>query len=62
VQNDQLGIERPQTDRRFLIHTGELVFFPVGVPTVKIAFGREGATVTRLTIADPQVVLTATRA
>ena len=62
VQNDQLGIERPQTDRRMLIHAGDLVFFTPGVPSVKIAFAREGGTVTRFTIADPQVVLTATRA
>ncbi len=62
VRNDQLGIERPGTDRRFLMHAGDLVFFPPGVPSVKIAFARTGNTVTRLTIADPQVVLTATRA
>ena len=62
VRNDLLGIERPQADRNILNHAGDLVFFPSGVPPVKIAFAREGAKVPRVTIADPQVVLTATRA
>ena len=63
VQRDQLGIDRPAAPtRRFLMHTGELVFFPSGVPTVKIAFAREGGTVTRLTLSDGGVVLTAKRA
>jgi hypothetical protein len=61
VQNDQLGIERPGAARRFLIHTGELVFFPSGVPSVKIAFARAGARATQFTIANPEVFLTATR-
>lgn len=62
VRNDLLGIERPQSDRNILNHAGDLVFFPSGVPTVKIAFARDGAKVTRVTFADPQIVLTATRA
>jgi hypothetical protein len=61
VRNDQLGIGRPGTTRRFLIHTGNLVFFPSGVPSVKIAFGRDGAKVARFTIADREVFLTARR-
>jgi hypothetical protein len=61
IDRDQLGIVRPGADRRNLLHTGDLVFFPVGVPTVKIAFAREGGKVTRLTVADPQVLVTATR-
>ncbi len=62
VQRDQLGIDRPSgPSRRGLIQTGNLVFFPVGVPTVKIAFAREGKAM-RLTIADPDVMVTATRA
>jgi hypothetical protein len=61
VRNDQLGIERPDSTRRFLFHTGQLVFFPSGVPSVKIAFAKEGNAVTRLTIADPEVFLTARR-
>ncbi|MGH9217812.1 MAG: hypothetical protein ACRD1W_00835 [Vicinamibacterales bacterium] len=62
VQRDVLGIDRPSAPaRRFLLHTGNLVFFPSGVPTVKIAFAREGGMVTRLTIADPEVMVTARR-
>jgi len=37
------------------------VFFPSGVPSVKIAFAREGGQVTHFTVADPDVVLTARR-
>jgi hypothetical protein len=59
VQRDALGIDRPSgPSRRGLIHTGNLVFFPVGVPSVKIAFAKDGR---QLTIADPEVTVTATR-
>lgn len=59
---DQLGIDRPNSPaRRFLMHTGNLVFFPSGVPTAKIAFAKEGERVTQLTLADPNVMLTAKR-
>jgi hypothetical protein len=62
VQRDQLGIDRPSgPSRRGLFHAGNLVFFPVGVPSVKIAFARDGGRVTQLTIADPDVVVTAIR-
>jgi hypothetical protein len=62
VQRDQLGLDRPASPaRRLLIHTGNLVFFPTGVPSVKIAFAKEGGKVTQLTIADPEVVVTARR-
>ena len=62
VQRDQLGIDRPSgPSRRGLIHTGNLVFFPVGVPTVKIAFSRDGNNATQLTIADPEVLVTGKR-
>jgi hypothetical protein len=61
VQNSQLGIERPGQTRRFLSHMGDLVFFPSGVPSVRIAFSRSGARATQLTVADPDVFLTATR-
>ena len=57
-----LGIDRPSgPSRRGLGHLGNLVFFPTGVPSVKIAFGREGGKVTRLTVADPDVMVTAKR-
>jgi hypothetical protein len=62
VQNDRLGINRPGgPSRRALIHLGELVFFPIGVPTVKIAFARAAGAVTQFTIGDPGVMLTAKR-
>lgn len=63
VQQDRLGIDRPNGPaRRLLMHTGNLIFFPSGVPTAKIAFLREGGKVTQLTLADPNVILTARRA
>jgi hypothetical protein len=59
---DQLVIERPgAAARQNLYHVGNLVFFPTGVPNAKIAFAREGAKVTQLTVADPNVMLTARR-
>lgn len=61
VRQDQLGLQRPGTSRRFLIHTGNLMFFPSGVPSVRIVFAREAARVTRFTISDPDVLLTASR-
>ena len=49
VEQDQLGIGRLEATRRNLLHTGDLVFFPAGVPMVKIAFARESGQVSRLT-------------
>jgi hypothetical protein len=57
-----LGIDRPNGPaRRGLGHLGNLVFFPTGVPSAKIAFAREGGKVTQLTLADPNVMVTAKR-
>jgi len=61
VKTDQLGIARPGGTRRFLMHTGNLVFFPSGVPSVRIAFARSGGRASQMTIADPDVYLTAKR-
>lgn len=62
VQQDRLGIDRPNAPaRRFLMHTGNLVFFPSGVPTATIAFAKEESRVTQLTLADPNVMVTAKR-
>jgi hypothetical protein len=59
---EQLTIERPGgSGRQNLFHLGNLVFFPTGVPSAKIAFARDGARVTQLTVADPNVMLTARR-
>lgn len=62
VQNDLVGMTRPGGDRQVIRHTGGLVFFPSGVPSVRVAFARQGPAVVRLTIADPEVFLTARRA
>ena len=63
VQQERLGIDRPNSPaRRMLGHLGNLVFFPTGVPTAKIAFAREHGKVTQLTLADPNVMVTAKRA
>ena len=61
VQKDLLGIKRAGLTRSILWHTGGLVFFPSGVPSVKIAFARTSATAWRLTVADPDVFVTARR-
>lgn len=62
LKREQLMIERPGgSGRHNLYHLGNLVFFPTGVPSAKIAFAREGATITQLTVADPNVMLTARR-
>jgi hypothetical protein len=59
---DQLTIERSGApSRQNLYHLGNLVFFPTGVPSAKIAFAKEGAKITQLTVADPNVMLTARR-
>ena len=59
---DQLQIERPGgPTRQNLYHVGDLVFFPTGVPNAKIAFARAGSRITQLTVADPEVMLTARR-
>jgi hypothetical protein len=63
VRTDRLGIERPNgPGRHVLAHSGNLVFFPTGAPSAKLAFLRENGRVTRLTLADPDVMLTARRA
>lgn len=61
LQNDQVGIQRPDSTRRFLFHAGDQTFFPSGVPSVKITFGREGARAVRINIADPGGLVTGRR-
>ncbi|MGE0816279.1 MAG: hypothetical protein AB7O93_23260, partial [Vicinamibacterales bacterium] len=59
---DQLTIERTGApSRQNLYHVGNLVFFPTGVPSARIAFARAGAKVTQFTVADPEVMVTARR-
>jgi hypothetical protein len=62
VRNNQLGVQRPGATRRLLIHLGGGVFFPSGVPSVKVTFVKNSARATQLTIADPDVTVTARRA
>ncbi len=67
VRRDMLGREQVTIERlgapsrQNLYHVGNLVFFPTGVPSVKIAFAKEGAKITQFTVADPNVMLTARR-
>ena len=62
VRPDRIAIERPGgPGPRNIMHTGNLVFFPVGNPSAKIAFARENGKVTQLTVADPTVLVTAKR-
>src|SRR4029077_7891945 len=62
LKREQLTIERAGApSRQNLYHVGNLVFFPTGVPSTKIAFAREIAKSTRLTVADPNVTLAARR-
>jgi hypothetical protein len=59
---EQLVIERPGApSRQNLYHLGNLVFFPTGVPSAKIAFAKQGTKITQMTVADPNVMLTARR-
>jgi hypothetical protein len=61
VANDQLLIGRPGATRQLLWHSGNLMFFPSGVVSVKIAFARQNGKITQFTVADPAVFLTAKR-
>ena len=54
-------LRRPRNIRNLKAVRGNLVFFPTGVPSAKIAFAREGAKITQLTVADPNGMLTARR-
>jgi hypothetical protein len=44
-----------------MMHSGNLVFFPVGVPSTKIMFVRENGRITQLTLADPNMTVIAKR-
>jgi hypothetical protein len=56
-----LGITRAGATRRNLVHLGNLTFAPVGAEAVRINVVRAGDRVDGLTVADPDVVLRATR-
>jgi hypothetical protein len=55
------GITRIGAVRRGLVHRGELAFSPIGAEEVRIRFVRAGDRSRGLTIADPDLLLTATR-
>lgn len=57
---EQLGIMRVGATRRGLVHLGGLAFSPIGAEAVRIRLVRAGDRSRGLTIADPDVLLTAT--
>lgn len=61
VRDDRLGLTRPGMARRSLFASGPLTFFPAGAPSVRIALAREGARITTLSVADPDVYIVANR-
>ena len=62
VRQDRIAIDRPGgAGRHNMMHSGNLVFFPVGVPSTKIMFARENGKVTQLTLADPNMTVIAKR-
>jgi hypothetical protein len=62
VRQDRIAIDRPGgTGRHNMMHSGNLVFFPVGVPSTKIMFVRENGRITQLTLADPNMTVIAKR-
>jgi len=58
---DVLGITRVGATRRNLHHRRDLAFSPIGAEAVRITFVRAGDRVDGLTIADPDVLLSATK-
>lgn len=59
--NNILTFTRSGRTPRNLMHVGDLAFYPTGAPLVRIRFAPAG-TGMRLTVHDPDLVLTATRA
>ena len=54
-----VSIERPGAVSRNILHVGDLAFYPVGAPQVRIRFERENGKVTALTVSDPDVIVRA---
>jgi hypothetical protein len=59
---DQLGIARVGATRRNLVHLRDLTFSPIGAEAVRIQIIRAGDRVDGLTVADPDTLVSATRA
>jgi hypothetical protein len=58
----QVSITRVGVSTRMVRHVGQLAFFPVGAPSVRLRFERGGGAITALTLHDPDLVIRATRA
>jgi hypothetical protein len=54
-----VSIERPGAVSRGILHVGDLAFYPVGAPQVRIRFERENGKVTALSVLDPDVIVRA---
>lgn len=60
IEQSKLTWTRKGKMGRWLIHTGDLTFYPIGAPAVRIRFTDEKG-VTIMTVHDPDLVLTAKR-
>jgi hypothetical protein len=56
---DAVSIVRAGATARNVTHLGRLEFVPPGAPAVRIRFERDGATITALTVSDPDLVVRA---
>jgi hypothetical protein len=59
---NQVSLVRAGATARFLRHLGNLEFAPPGAPAVRIRFERTATRIGALTVADPDIVVRATRA
>ncbi|HEY2152457.1 MAG TPA: hypothetical protein VGH34_16730 [Vicinamibacterales bacterium] len=58
---NQVAIERLGATSRTVMHLGQLEFTAPGAPAVRIRFERDGASITALTLSDPDLVVRAQR-
>lgn len=54
-----VSIERAGAVSRGILHVGDLAFYPVGAPQVRIRFEREGGKIVALSVSDPDPVVRA---
>jgi hypothetical protein len=59
---NQVSITRAGVSARLVRHVGQLAFFPVGAPAVRLRFERDGGKITSLTLHDPDLVIRAKKA
>jgi hypothetical protein len=62
TQRDQLGITRVGATRRNLLHSGGLIFHPVGASSVRITFEVAGDRASAVAVSDGDLVVRAVRA